>query len=107
MVSIRRGSTPTVAVRVTGCSLPSGSDVRMFVRSHSGTVTYGGDRIREFSTTGGISLVTLTLTQDETMDFDAGEMVDLQLKASEEGRTVMVSDIAHVAVKEVLDEQTM
>lgn len=104
--SVRRGSTPRVLLRVHADVSGAGL-VRVAVRSRAGTEVYEGDRLAVGPDGRGRTLVAFDLTQEETLAYEAGELVELQVKCKVGGSWVPVSGIARVAVGEVLDEQVV
>lgn len=103
---IRRGSTPHVVIHANA-DLTGASQLRVSIKSRKATSTLTGDRLDVTDDGSGGTLIAIDLTQDETLAYQAGEILGLQVKAKVGESVVPVSDIARIPVKEAIDDEVL
>ena len=97
---MRRGTTPTITVTVDADI----TDMNIFLafRNCGRLLVKSGDEL-EVSVEEGVTTITTTLTQDETLAWRAGTDVEIQVRAEKlDGTVAIATDIATLAVERIL-----
>ena len=95
-----RGTTPTITITV-GCDL-TGYDVFVTFEWYSGQLTKTGDDLTV--TAGEESVVTVPLTQGDTLAFPEDKTVKVQLRAVKDGDAI-ATEVGTFTASEVLLEE--
>lgn len=93
---MRRGTTPTLKIRVTGANLSEMENIYVTIKQEGKEVTKTGD---EISTEGDMILVPLT--QEDTLKF-RHSCVWVQMRATTKDGLAVASNIRMLEMKDVL-----
>lgn len=97
---MRRGTTPTVTIYVTGCELSDFDTIYVTFRQDMKIIDKTGDSISVNGNT-----VKVFLSQTDTLMFDSSKRcVEVQLRAVNEGGVAIASNIRQVPVESILKE---
>ena len=102
MNCIRRGTTPTVRVRVNRDLTAGGWQLHLSFSGRRARVEKGNGDMELAQADGGCVL-SVPLTQEDTLAFRAGETVLVQLRARS-GDAAIASGVAQLAVRGVLED---
>lgn len=106
---MRRGTTPTVTFTVSskdGSALDlTGADIYVTFKEKSkdgSEITKSGEDV-SVTTSGLKSVISVTLTQEDTLSFHAGKSVRAQIR-SKRSDVAMATDIVAFSVDEILKD---
>ncbi len=95
---MKRGTTPTIVVTVTGCDLGMFEKVYFtFLQNGNSIIKKTEDLVIEGNS------VTIKLTQEETLSLQTGD-VQLQMRAATAEGTAVASGIQSIPVERILQE---
>lgn len=95
---MKRGTTPTIVITVTGCDMGLFDRVYIAIQQNGNTIVKKMEDVRIEGNT-----VTLTLTQEETLSLQTGD-VQIQMRARTGDGTAVASEIRTVPVDRILQE---
>lgn len=107
---MRRGTTPTVTLRIgnadgSPCDL-TGAEIHVAFQSGTGKnmvqIVKREDEM-DISVDGNFSILSVPLTQQDTLRFSAGKPVRVQMRCKKDG-LVQASSIMQFEVEEILEE---
>lgn len=101
-----RGTTPTFVLTVEGYNLVT--DATVFVTFEQGNkeLTKTGSDLALTATADGNTIVTLTLSQEETLAFAVGR-AEIQIRFIRSNNKAYATERKSIAVKEVLYEEVI
>ena len=100
--TIRRGTTPTISVAVD-TDLSSWPTVILSLYGTGSQLDLGKDRLTITKSDSGC-LITATLTQDETLAMAEGSVLEAQLRAKDGSGKAIATNIADIAVANVIKD---
>lgn len=96
---MRRGTTPTLQITVTGLSKIE-IQILHLILEQQGVVIKKTEQ--DVSIDGEV--ISATLTQEETLSLTAGMDIAMQLRVLSEGGTAYASSIVTIPVREILED---
>ena len=96
---MRRGTTPTFNITVTGCDLSGADSIFVTFKQGKAQVDKTGD---DLAVSG--NKIAVLLKQEDTLQFDADQKVSMQIRIKTNSGTVIASGIKSLTVDEILKE---
>lgn len=97
---MRRGTTPTIAIKVHGCDLSKFETIYVTFGQGTNLVDKTGEDLEIEGDT-----VSVFLTQEDTLLFDSRKRtVEVQIRAVSEGGVAVASNIRQIPVDAILKE---